>query len=174
MAKKEKRPKCPHCKIKLKKARGKEELVCKECGHEEPILQVTGEIKPDPIPKAKDPEKTDTEQSQALSGKDAKITIYKDQDGNQIDKNAEAPGPSKPKAPPGQMINRGIQALPKVMLYCWNRGPIRGYAYGIACPYPSPEWKKEVTGVQAYQFLLKVKRANKQKRLESAKIIRFN
>ncbi len=80
----------------------------------------------------------------------------------------------KAKRASGAVISKGLMQVPEVTMYCWSRGLIRGHAYGIQCPYPNPVWAKKMTGVEAFQFLTKIKRGNKQQKLESKPILWFN
>lgn len=80
----------------------------------------------------------------------------------------------KAKRPNGAVVSKGLLALPKVTVYCWSRGQIRGYAYGTNCPYPNPVWRKEMSGSEAYRFLMKVKRSNRNQKLETGTIIEYS
>ena len=78
------------------------------------------------------------------------------------------------RPPPGDNVSRGLLQLVKVQLHCWSIGPGRGFRYGTRCPYPSTQWSKEVSGAEAFKFLIDVKRANRLKKLESGGIIEFS
>lgn len=79
----------------------------------------------------------------------------------------------KAKAP-GSQISKGLMALREVTLYCWSRGQIRGYAYGTRCPYPNPVWTKKVSGLEAFNFLNRVKRSNRKGKLETSTILELD
>jgi len=176
--KKQKKAKCPQCgKSKLVKVRNKQERYCLKCAYIEPIPQAPDEATPLPIPNDQPVGELTEQPSEVFVGDDAKLTM----DGDEIplDPLPKDPAPTeaehianiKRRRAKGSNINRGMMSLREVTVHCWSRGQIRGFAYGTQCPYPNTVWSKKMSGVEAFNFLTKVKRANRLNKLESGAII---
>ena len=69
-------------------------------------------------------------------------------------------------------IAPGMRMLPQVTVVAWYTGPIRGFRYGIVCPYGPDgiKWSKTMTGIDAFQFLRGIQSANRTNRVESREL----
>lgn len=81
--------------------------------------------------------------------------------------------PLTTELPPGKYdlnhVSKGIQSFPSIDIYAWPIG-IRGYRFGTKSPYPGNSLKKNMSGLEAYQFLRHIKRSNKKRVLEAKKL----
>lgn len=178
--------KCPECGEPLE-ALGDDAIVCSDCAY---IQGADDESKATPKNKAPDKSRAPRVKGKNKTNKPASKKGSKTEKGaGPVDTGKNNPSPSlKSKEGGGEkenrvkspsvkelhekikpdVVSRAIFNRPVVAIFAWFVGPTRGYRYGITFPkYAKPVWKKNMPGPEAYQFLTKIRRRNRFRKLES-------